>query len=331
MTSGAVRRTLCVLAVLVGALHPDVARADASASDKAAAQVLFDQGKDAARVGRWLDACPKFEESQRLDPTIATQFKLADCFEHVGRTASAWTHFVAVAAATKAAGQSEREQVARERAAALEPKLSRLTIQVGAAERGPALVVKRDGAVVGAALFGVSVPIDPGRHTVTASAPGRRPWEGSVVVLPNGATATLTVPELEIDTTPAAPPPSAPLPADRAESTGSTQRVVGLVVGGVGVAGLAIGTVFGLSAKSTHDDAKTHCRTEALCDAQGLALTDDARASGNVSTVAFVAGGALVVGGVVLFVTAPSGSRSATGRHMASRVGLGSIALEGTW
>ena len=78
--------------------------------------------------GKHADACPKLEESQRLDPGIGTQFNLAVCYEQVGRTASAWSTFLDVAGAARAAGQTEREKVARQRATALEPRLIRLTI-----------------------------------------------------------------------------------------------------------------------------------------------------------------------------------------------------------
>ncbi len=97
-------------------------------ADTAAAQALFDAAKQLMAQGKYADACPRLEESQRLDPGIGTQFNLAACYEQLGRTASAWSMFLEVAGASKAAGQLEREKVARQRAAALEPRLIRLTI-----------------------------------------------------------------------------------------------------------------------------------------------------------------------------------------------------------
>src|SRR6516164_8031146 len=100
----------------------------AAQSDPVAARVLFSDARSLTAQGKYEQACPKFEESQRLDPGIGTLFNLADCWEHIGRTASAWGRFLDVAAQAKMAGQADREKVARERAAMLEPKLSRLTI-----------------------------------------------------------------------------------------------------------------------------------------------------------------------------------------------------------
>src|ERR1700722_12114887 len=99
---------------------------------------------------------------------------------------------------TKAAGQSDREQVARERVAALEKKLSRLVIVMpihtvasnGSASAGNAqagLRVLRDGTEVGLAQWGTALPIDPGDHLIAVSATGKKPWQTTASVPPTGA------------------------------------------------------------------------------------------------------------------------------------------------
>jgi hypothetical protein len=305
------------------ALAAPPARADGTADARAAAQVLFDQGKDLAKAGKFAEACPKFEESQKLDPRIGTQFKLADCFEHIGRTASAWTNFVDVASATKAAGQADREQVARDRAATLEKRLSRLTIRVDGASAD--LRVKRDETDVGQALWGTPVPIDPGDHLISASAPGKKAWQETVKVGSNAASLVVTVPALiEDPTAVVAPPPPLPGPAapgapfappPRVEPegpSGTGQRIAGGVVMGVGAVGIALGTVFGLQAKSRFDQSKPLCRTEALCSQPGLDLVSQAKGSATVSTIGFIVGGAALAGGLVVILTAPSGHARAS-------------------
>src|SRR5262245_18728599 len=62
----------------------------ARADDSAAAQALFDQGRKLMESERWAEACPKLEESQRLDPAGGTLLHLALCREHEGRIATAW-------------------------------------------------------------------------------------------------------------------------------------------------------------------------------------------------------------------------------------------------
>lgn len=286
-----------------------------SAEVRAAAQVLFDQGKTLTKAGKFAEACSKFEESQRLDPRIGTQFNLADCFEHIGRTASAWTNFVDVASSTKAAGQADREQVARDRAAALERKLSRITLRVEGAAT-VSLRVIRDGTDIGQPLWGTPLPIDPGEHHIEATAPGKIAWKSTFLVGANASTSTITVPALADDPEAfKAPvgahtePLTAPLaPAsDRPEgSSGTGQRIAGGVLGAVGVAGIVVGSVFGASASSSLDASKAHCRTADLCTAEGLTLVSQARSSATVSTIGFLAGGAALAGGLIVFFTAPS-------------------------
>src|SRR5258708_3181799 len=93
-------------------VSPTSLPSQAHANDVAMAQSLFDDAKKLVGEGRYADACVKFEQSQKLDPGMGTLFNLADCFEHVGKTASAWAGFLDVAAQAKAATQTQREQAA---------------------------------------------------------------------------------------------------------------------------------------------------------------------------------------------------------------------------
>src|SRR5579859_4502823 len=80
----------------------------AARADDAAAQALFSDARKLMTQGRYADACPKLEESQREAPAIGTLFNLADCYEHTDRLASAWAAFLKVAAETKMKGQTDR-------------------------------------------------------------------------------------------------------------------------------------------------------------------------------------------------------------------------------
>jgi hypothetical protein len=300
----ALRSSFALSVALSIASAPRAARADASLADKAAAQTLFDEGRKLMTAGKFSEACPKLAESQRLDPGVGTQFHLADCYEHLGQTASAWAGFLDAAAGAKSMGQADREKVAKERAAALAPRLSKLTIT--SAQLAPGLEIKRDGTVVGRALWGTAIPVDPGPHSIEALAPGKKPWQTTVKVEGEKAEAVVTIPALEDalpDATPAAPMQAS---ADTS-SVGKNRRTLGLVVGGVGVAGLAVGTVFALQAKSKYDDSLANCPlAKNVCNTTGVDQRDQARTSGTIATIAMGAGAVAVAAGAFLFFTAPS-------------------------
>jgi hypothetical protein len=283
-------------------------------SDPAAAQALFAQARSLAKERRYAEACPKFEESLRLDYGMGTEFNLADCNENLGRLASAWSGFLNVAAGAKAKGQVERERVARARASALEPRLPKLVVEVPSPT--PGLEVKRDGVILSYASWGVLVPVDPGVHRITATAPGTQTWETTVTAtiaktsrislpgdLPAAGTLAAAAPPEGVEATPSAITTTMP-PAPAAGGDGSAQRTVGWVLGGVGLAGLGVGAGFGLQSLSQKNDAKPFCNRD-VCNAVGVALRDDAVRSGNVATVATIAGAGIFVTGLIVLLTAP--------------------------
>ena len=312
---------LIVLIVLTGlfagaATVASVARADDS-GDKAAAEALFDEARRLMAKGSYAQACPKLEASQKLDPGVGTMLNLADCYEKSGRTASAWAQFRETASAAHKAGSLDREEIARSRARDLEPKLSYLTIVTW---QGQEVHVTRNGSAMDAAALGTPIPVDPGTHVIAANAEGKRSWSTTVEVAPGSGTTRVAVPILADDAVAAgAPPPQATAnasassggpPSDRG-SDGSTQRILAGVVGGVGVVGVVIGSVFGLKAISDWDDAKANCNPYPNCGAKGKQLGDDAKSEGTISTVAFAVGAAGIAGGLILWFTAPDGDGGA--------------------
>jgi len=283
------RALSCALVVVVGVVGPGSPPARAADTDEAAARVLFAEARRLAAAGNYADACPKFEASLRLNPGIGTNFNLADCMEHTGRVASAWARFLDVAAATRLAGQPEREQVARDRAAALEPRLAHLTVQVATPD--PGLVVERDGVTLPPSSWGMAVPIDPGAHAIEARAPGKKPWSTTVDVSA-AAAASLSVPSLE-----PLPEPPAPIVtiAPSPQAPPSLQRRVSAPVAAaasIGLVGLVAGAYFGVQFQRENSEAKGLCGVRECASADELnrhaALVEDASRD---RTWAFVAAG----------------------------------------
>jgi hypothetical protein len=305
-------------------LSPKIARAD----DAAAAQALFNDAKRLVANGDYRAACPKFAESQRLDAGIGTLFNLAECNQHVGKLASAWAEYLEVAAESKTSHQPAREKVARERAAAIESKIQRMTLIV--TRTPPGLEIKRDGEVVGAAEWNTAIPVDAGEHTVQASAPGKKTWATTTMVMLGEPTTRIEIPALQ-DAEPivAVVSPPAPVTAGSNDSSaqpdspkttlhrGNTQRAVGGTILGAGVVGLGVGAAFGFLSKTSHDDAESHCAGN-VCDAAGVSYRNDARTRGDVSTIAFATGGGAVLIGAIVMIAAPSSTTIETAHVHAS-------------
>jgi hypothetical protein len=307
--------SLCL--ALVGSVRE--AHAQTSANDKAAAEALFQEGKTLFQQGQYEQACAKFAASQELDGGFGTLMNLGECFEKRKLTASAWATFSEAAGLAHTLGQGDREVSARARAAALEAKLPKLVVHAGESVSALAgLEVRLNGTPLPRAVWGTAVPVDPGPQHVEVSAPGYRAFIRDVVVAEGAGQATLDIPALE--PAPVSAPSSASAPAAalapalpapesaraNASSGSSMQRTIGYVVGGAGVVAAVIGSVFGVRAISKNSDSEDLCRTEKLCPVEGLQLRDDARDAAKVSTLAFVASGALVATGLTLVLTAPS-------------------------
>jgi hypothetical protein len=332
------KKSVALLALSTGLLG-GVCRADPQ-DDKAAAQAAFDLGRKLVLAGNFNEACPKFEESERLDPGLGTMLFLADCYEKTGKTASAWGQFrEAEAIALK---QSDaREKVAHDRAAALEPRLSKIIVQVEATKKVDGLRVARDTVEIGQGLWNVPIPIDPGSHDISASAPGRKTWSEHVQITTNGSTFTIVVPALleDPDAAPAANPtvlPAQPPPGDQGPppekptSDGNTQRILGVAAAGVGVVSAVAGIFFGLHASSRLDESNAdgRCGANNHCTQIGVDDRSDAGTAATLSDVTFIAGGVLVAGGAALFFTAPHGKNSsAPAAHLTPSVGPKSAGL----
>jgi len=286
-----------------------------SAEDKAAADALFEAGKRLYDAGKYADACPKFADSQRLDPGIGTLLYLGECEHRSGKSASAAKAF-RQALETAQKQNDKRAAVAKKSLDALSP--SHLTIVVESAV--PGLELERDGAPATAGTF----EVDGGTHTIAARAPGYERFEKSATVPMESAEITITVPKLA--------PISSGTPHEKEKEQGATSTVaetpprssplkpIGIVTASTGVAGIAIGSIFGLLAlndwNSSNDPNVGKCDPNSGgCRTQkGVDLRAEANTFGAISTVGLIAGGVLIATGVVLFLVAPSSKRVVTAR-----------------
>lgn len=337
--------TLVAPALAIAAITISVPAWGQDAAKSAIAQALFDDARALITKGSYAAACLKLEESQRLDPGSGTLLHLADCYEHQGRIASAWSMFLEACSASRATGNADRTRYSRQRAVALETRLSRIAIRI-LADKTAGLEVRRNGEIVPPAQWETAIPTDPGAYIFTATAKGRANWQ-TTVTLREGATETVVVPELMLAAQPHGPPerdsvqakPATPSASgaldrirvddiDKLESTGPVlgpQRVAGLVSGGVGIAATAVGAVFGWQAISLHNDSQAPgvCTGGACLSRAGIDLQERSARAGDVATVACAIGALGVAAGAVLWFTAPRGTSVG--------VGLGTVNVGGGW
>ncbi|UQA62817.1 hypothetical protein [Polyangium aurulentum] len=284
---------------------------EAKAETGGTAEVLFDEGVALADAGKLEEACKKFEASERLEHAPGTLLNLADCYEKTQRFSSAFEAYNKVAVESREAGKTARAQEARSRADALKPRISKLVIDLAPDVAAvPGLVVKRNGTLVASPLWGQSVPVDAGEQTITVSAPGKAPWRETIAVR-EAETATVSVKTLEDPKMPA-------------------QKIGAIAAGGVGVAGVVVGSVFGLLAMSKWSDAvdackgpdssPTSCSTpKGVTDAS--ALGSEANGLATISTVGFVLGGAGLAAAGILWFTAPRDAPPASAWRVVPVVG----------
>lgn len=251
------RRAALLVALIAGA--PAAARAQPPDP----AEQAFREGRQLMIKGRFKEACPRFEESQRLDPAPGTLLNLADCYQQLGRTATAWTTFREAETAAVKSGQTDFAGEARKRAAALLPRLCKLAITSGVQPDGFAVTL--DGKPVTEQL-GASEPIDPGSHEIAASAPGHRRWSKQVRVDQPGETVTAEVPPLVAIRKQPVAQVQRPQPRAR-PATGPRHQMTPLAWGFAIGGGVALSVGVGLDVAAYRDLRR--CRDRGGCESQG--------------------------------------------------------------
>jgi len=150
---------------------------------------------------------------------------------------------------------------------------------------------------------GVSDRAVPRRDEVRIDAPEDRGVPFSVSRRPSGIVEKNAAAVLAAEQSPA--------------STGNPQRIVGLVVGGGGLVASIAGVLTGFAARGAYTDG---CTTGCPASPAQAALAHELAIA---SRIEVVAGGALTVAGVVVFLTAPSPHSSPKLAVRPARTGMG--------
>jgi len=279
------------------------------ADEVADAEALFNQAKGLRDAGNYEQACALFEDSQRLDPQLGTLINLADCYEKLGKWATAWARYKAAIEIAEKRGD-DRIGFVREGRERVEPKVPKVVIVVTKDDED--LTVQRGDVELSASMYGVPLPVDPGLVPVTISR-GETVLEERQVEAKEGETATL---ELDLAAIGAAHPPPpepppmgrpTPVPVRRTEPYDPTHRNVGLVIGAVGATAVLVAG--GLEIAALVEKGKANAPDACVnkfCSQDGLDAAESAKTFAEVGQWLGIGGLVTLAVGATVFFTAPS-------------------------
>lgn len=273
----------------------------------AIAEGLFREGKKLLDEKKFSEACPKFEESARLDPSSGVELALGICYEGLGKTASAWAAYESAISLARRDNRKDREKAATAKAAALEPKLAHVTFQVPENVANLAgLQLKEDNVVIGAAAW-KNAPVDPGAHALEVTANGKKPWQTSFTIDGGATSKTVEIPALEdvpietvvVDRT------NGRLWVAQPQQPTNVFRIVAIASLAVAGASLVGASILGGVAFSNAQDAKKRCPASPCSDAGAVAENDTAGSLADWSTALFVTTGVFAAVGVTFLFFHP--------------------------
>lgn len=336
---------------LLGLSAPAFAQSD---EQRAGARTLATEGAAAFNDGRFKEAVDLFGRAESLVHAPPHLLFMARAHAKLGQFVKAREAYMKIVKEQLApnAPQAFRDAqtAAEEERKQVEPHIGRLLIKVEGGEGAKDLSVAVDGQPVSTVLLGVPQPMDPGTHTVTATATGFKAQPATVTLKDAGQGSVVLKLEVDASAPPPAAAPAAAAPADGAALVttnpgappsdsapgGSNGMRIGSYVGfGVGAVGLALGTVFVLQSASKRSDADKEAEAcpceKGTPQAEKIAgLDDDARSAQTLGIVGYVVGGVGIAAGVTLFILSSKKEEPKTA-YVSPYLGLGAVGLKGAF
>ncbi|HEY0477109.1 MAG TPA: hypothetical protein VGD37_06275 [Kofleriaceae bacterium] len=292
-------------------------------AQSADAEALFSDASRLMAEGKIAEACEAFASSNRIESRAGTLIRLGECRELNHQLASAWSAYKD--ALTRVRDPRKRE-VARAKVAALEPRLSYLTVLVSDEARVDGLALSRNGYPLDPGLWNRAVPTDGGAYVIGGRAPGHEGWNTTVTVPPEGGKISVEVPRFKeiarliAAAEPPPPrgpsalpviaaPPAAPVP-EGSPGRFTARRKLALGAAGAGIVALGVGVVLGVQSNARRDEAFALCPDPAMpcagaARADALASASRTRALG--ADLAFgVAAAAAITAGVLWLTGVPA-------------------------
>jgi hypothetical protein len=277
--------------------------AQGQAVNKSAATSLFKEGRDAFDKGDFTTACSKFAQSQQADPATGTLLNLAVCEDRIGKLVSARQRLEELI--PQFPKTDDRLPFARDLAAKLDERIPHLTLTLArTAPPDTSVKLAADARVL---PLGSPIPLDPGKHDLVVTAPGRLDVRIQVQLEEKQRVEQAVAPGVSL-----AAEPEKPVEAPQKPSSGAhVRRILGITAGGLGVAWFGVAAASGVILLGKKSDVDAHC-PNMRCDAEGIRLKEEAESTPllPLNTASWILGAAGVAAGTVLIVTSLGGSKS---------------------
>ncbi|APR80136.1 Hypothetical protein A7982_05483 [Minicystis rosea] len=287
-------RSFVTVAFFALAGGPAVARADA-ATDLSLARERFTTARKLEDAGRWAEALTLLQRVAEVKMTPQVRFHIALCMENVGLWTQALDGY-ALAASEAGASAPEVVKEANEHQRKLEASVPTITMHIEGAAHGDHVTIDRRRV---SADERTPIRVDPGAHTAEVRRDGSVVAREIFVLEPKGGTR-------RIDVRVGSVAPGVEAPLEGTATSGSAQRIAGWSVLGVGAASaVAAGVFIGLRAGAL-SRLKDQCPTFPQCGAAVAPIVTEGKVDAALVNVFGVLGGAAVVTGVTLLLTAPT-------------------------
>jgi hypothetical protein len=280
------------------------------AADVTMARQLGNQGIELAGGGDCAAAVDPLSRSEAMHHAPTTLVILGECHITLGKLVQGAEELTRVVRENidpqAPASFRTAQDRARVRLEETRPRIPKLRLVVHGAAGNAALTVLIDGEPIPVASLGLDRPVDPGRHRVQVTATGYSQGSGEAT-LQEGETQALSVeivrlPESESAQSRNRPEGASDKAAPLHERRSRTPAYIAL---GIGAAGIAAGTVFGIVTLAKASSLDKLCPTRSTCPASAQPEIDTSRTTALTSTASFGVGGAALLAGLYFAFRGP--------------------------
>lgn len=323
MASDRARSRLAAALLLAPLLLAPRASAEPSRGERDAARTLMDLGDRKIEAKDYAAALKAYQTADAIMGVPTTGIEVARTQLLLGHLVLAWEVATKVSRFPRKASEPEAFTRARAEgeslAGKLLPKIPTLRLSIRGAPAGAPLELSLDGEPLPASALDAPIKVDPGKHQVTASAPGV-PKASAAITLGEGESSPLVLVLGD-----------EPRKGDDAHASESNTRAVliGVGLGALGT-GLVAGSITGALSLTRTSSIKRQCATLTSCPPRLQGDIDAATTLANVSNVGFGVAAAGAVVAVIGLAIAPRSRPAPALRVLVSPVaGGGTLGLGG--